>query len=56
MISPLSYNPFEHPSHASKNPGGLGAGPQGSGDAPEYRKNATLNSNGDCLKVIDTFR
>ena len=24
--------PFEHPSYASENPGGLGAGPQGSGD------------------------
>jgi len=30
-------NPFEHPSHASKNPGGLGAGPQ-------EPKNDSLNS------------
>jgi len=31
------YNPFEHPSHASKNPRGLGTGPQKTGMLLEQR-------------------
>ncbi len=48
---------FGHPSHASQNPReARGLVPQANSQGAAQPSNATLNSKGSCLKVVDTFR